>query len=338
MDSPARGGPTRIGRYDIEDVLGQGGMGRVYLARDSVLGRRVALKVLRDDLGLPPETKRALLSRMQNEARAAAAISHPGIVTLHDMGEDDALGLYLVFEYVEGPTLRERIARGPLPLEEVAEIAERLGDALSVAHAAGVIHRDVKPENVILAKTGPKIADFGIARAPDSTLTQSQNVFGTPAYSAPEALRVGDFSDASDQFSFAATLYEAITGERAFRGEDALAVATSVTKDPPPPLSASLGDPRVLGRVEAVLARGLAKEPDRRYPSSAELGSALARIIREPPPPSLSSQIARTPGPPSSMTRTSTPPPAPAENLRAYAEAPVRPSLVMRQQTHRVQN
>ena len=108
--------PTSIGRYAIEKVLGQGGMGRVYLARDSVLGRRVAIKVLRGDLGLPPETREALLSRMKNEARAAAAISHPNIVTLHDMGEDDALGLYLVFEYVEGPTLRERLQKGHLEL------------------------------------------------------------------------------------------------------------------------------------------------------------------------------------------------------------------------------
>src|SRR5262245_42760191 len=178
--------PKRIGRYDVERELGQGAMGRVLLARDSVLGRRVAVKILRDDLGLPPEQKAALFARMRNEARAAATVSDAGIVTLHDMGEDEALGLYLVFEFVEGPTLRERLSMGPLALEEVAKLARELGRALTHAHAEGVIHRDVKPENVLLASTGAKLADFGIARLPDSTLTKAGSVLGTIAYSAPE--------------------------------------------------------------------------------------------------------------------------------------------------------
>lgn len=115
--------PARIGRYDVERLLGEGGMGRVLLARDTVLGREVALKVLRDDLGLPPELKTQLLQRMRQEARAAAAISHPAMVTLHDMGEDEHVGLYLVFERIVGPTLRERIEQGPLPPAEVARMA-----------------------------------------------------------------------------------------------------------------------------------------------------------------------------------------------------------------------
>jgi serine/threonine-protein kinase len=230
--------PSRIGRYDVEHLLGQGGMGRVLLARDTVLGREVALKVLRDDLGLTPELKAQLVHRMRQEARAAAALSHPAMVTLHDMGEDEHVGLYLVFERIVGPTLRERLhEKGALPPAEVARLARALGSALTHAHAAGVVHRDVKPENVMLSPVGPKLTDFGIARLPDSTLTRASTVLGTPAYSAPEAIASGAFGAQSDQFSLAATLYEALTGKRAFPGDDALMVATRVAtgKQPAPP-------------------------------------------------------------------------------------------------------
>ena len=197
----------------------------MWLARDTVLGRRVAIKVLRDDLALPPSVREELITRMRHEAQAAAAVSHPNIVTLHDMGEDDAVGLFLVFEYVSGPradgpeSLRDRLRDGPLPLVDVAKLARELGSALTFAHAAGVIHRDIKPENILFSRTGAKIADFGIARIPDSTITRVNTVLGTPAYTSPEALSKGDFGAGSDQFAFAATLYEAATGMRAFGGD-----------------------------------------------------------------------------------------------------------------------
>lgn len=274
--------PSKIGRYEVVRLLGQGGMGRVVLAKDTVLGRRVAVKTLRDDLGLPPELKASLTERMRNEAKAAAALSHPNMVTLFDMGEDEALGLYLVFEYVEGPTLRERLTDGPLAPLEVAKLARELGAALTHAHEAAVIHRDVKPENVILAKTGAKLADFGIARVPDSTLTQGGVMMGTPAYSAPEALAKGDFSAASDQFSLAATLYEALGGRRAFAGEDALEIATKVATLDPEPLSEGepeLGRRLVMGRAFGVLSRALAKDKTRRYLTCQAFGDALAASI-----------------------------------------------------------
>jgi serine/threonine-protein kinase len=274
--------PERIGRYEILDLLGQGGMGRVLLARDSVLGREVAVKILRADLGLPPEVKRALFDRMRNEAKAAAALTHRNIVTLHDMGEDDEVGLYLVFEYVRGITLRDRLADGPMPPVEVARMAIELGSALSHAHLHGVIHRDVKPENVILSSNGTILTDFGIARIPDSTMTTAGTVFGTPAYSAPEALASATFTAASDQFALAVTLYEALSAKRAFPGEDALAVALRVQNEEPTPLADGTEDPRLkllFGRVDGVLRRALAKKPEDRYSSARAFGDAFAAAI-----------------------------------------------------------
>jgi eukaryotic-like serine/threonine-protein kinase len=285
--------PLSIGRYEVDRLLGQGGMGRVWLARDTVLGRLVAIKVLRDDLALPPSVRDELVVRMGHEARAAAAVSHPNIVTLYDMGEDKALGLFLVFEYVatkedvskgngdaDAPlSLRERLKRGALPFSEIAKLARELGSALSFAHEAGVIHRDVKPENILFSRTGFKIADFGIARIPDSTITRANTVLGTPAYTAPEALSKGDFGPASDQFSLAATLYEATTGARAFAGDDAIVTAGKVSSEPPPPLHESIGPDGIVRSLDAALQRGLAKSPEARFGSCAELGAEVGRII-----------------------------------------------------------
>jgi serine/threonine-protein kinase len=270
--------PKRIGRYDVIRLLGQGGMGRVLLAKDTVLGREVAIKIVRDDLGIPPEMKDALFQRMKQEARAAAAVSHPNFVTLHDMGEEPDVGLYLVFELVKGPTLRDRITQGPLELEEAYKIARDLGSALDRAHEAGVIHRDVKPENVLMSDTGVKLTDFGIARMPDSTLTRAGSVLGTAAYSAPEALALAEFSRFSDQFSLAATLYEAFGGARAFPGEDALSVASRIATEEPPLLKRG-PDGEDLPRVHAVLARGMAKDPKKRFASATDLARALYNAL-----------------------------------------------------------
>lgn len=254
-------------------------MGRVMLARDTVLGRKVAIKLLRDDLGLPPETRGELFLRMRHEARAAARVSHPNLVTLHDMGESTDEGVYLVFEYVPGRTLRDVVEQdGPLSPRDVARIARELGSALDAAHEAGVLHRDVKPENIMLAPYGAKIADFGIARIPDSTLTRAGGLVGTPAYCAPEALSMGNFSPASDQFSLAATLYEALYGERAFPGDDALSVAARIASETPKPLAIRRGlDPR----VDAALQKAMAKEPASRFPSCTALTDALVTALGE---------------------------------------------------------
>ena len=268
-----------IGRYQPVRLLGRGAMGRVLLAHDPVVGRDVAIKVLRDDLVIPPEQRDALIDRMRHEARASARVSHPNIVGLYDMGEDPELGLYLVFEYAEGLTLEQRIGQGPLGPEAGAKLARELGDALTTAHQAGVLHRDIKPQNIILTATGAKIADFGIARVPDSTLTRDGGLLGTPAYSAPECIAKGTFSPLSDQFSLAATLYEALSQKRAFPGEDAVSVATRITHEQPPGIAQLCGLDQ---HVDAILLRALAKPPAERFPSARELGENLAEALAVP--------------------------------------------------------
>ena len=278
MDSREPPMPPRIGRYRIERLLGRGAMGRVLLGRDQVLDREVAVKLLRDDLAIGPEQRAALIDRMRHEAKACARVTHPNIVALFDMGEDASVGLYLVFEYAEGITLKERVAQSPLPIALAAKMSREIGGALSTAHASGVLHRDVKPENIILTEHGSKVADFGIARVPDSTLTRDGGLLGTPAYSAPECIATGSFSAYSDQFSMAATMYEALSQRRAFPGEDAVAVATRIQSDEPPGIAEMCGlDPH----VDGVLARGLSKDPERRFPSCGEFGDALAEALQQ---------------------------------------------------------
>ncbi len=263
--------PTKIGRYEVDRLLGEGGIGRVYLAKDPVLGREVAIKVLRDR-----HSEHG--SRVRNEARAAATVRHPNLVTLHDMGESDDVGLFLVFEYVQGPTLRERIASGPIPPIEVARIAMELGAALSTAHEAGIVHRDVKPENVICSATGAVLTDFGLALSESPMPAR-----GTIAYAAPETLGADpQFSPRSDQFSLAATLYEALSGKRAFTGDDIGAVANAIQNDDPPPLATEETDYReklMLTRAEGCFRRAFQKEPTLRYPSCRAFGDALGSAI-----------------------------------------------------------
>lgn len=268
--------PAEVGRYVTVRALGQGAMGRVLLAHDPVLDRDVAIKMLRTDLDISPEVRAGLLTRMRHEAKAAARVCHPNIVTLHDMIDDPVLGLCLVFEFVSGETLKDRIDQGASPPLQMAKVAREIGSALSLAHDAGVLHRDVKPENIMLAPYGAKITDFGIARVPDSTLTKAGGLLGTPAYSAPETISGSNFSASSDQFSLAATLYEAISGKRAFPGDDAVMVAARIGTEEPKPIATACGlDPR----VDQVLGRALSKDPARRFTTCEAFGEALAAAL-----------------------------------------------------------
>lgn len=265
-----------IGRYEVLKELGKGSMGVVLLAQDPVLDRTVAIKYLRSDLRLDADTRALLMRRMSQEARAIARIVHPGIVALHDVGEDPRKGIYLVFEYAEGPTLQAVLQRGRLTREGTARLAREMGDALHAAHLVSVVHRDIKPGNVILTEKGSRVADFGVARLPDSTLTQAGAKVGTPAYSAPETIRDAEHSPKSDQFSMAACLYEGLSGKRAYPGAEAVKVAHSIENGSPLRIAKTLG---LNARVDEVLLRGMAKKPEDRYESCKELGLALSEAL-----------------------------------------------------------
>lgn len=269
--------PARtIGRYEVLDELGRGAMGTVLLCRDPVLGREVALKFLRSDLKLEGSERIQLMRRMRQEAQAVAKISHRGIVALYDIGEDAELGTFLVFERATGPTLEAVLRRGRLTKEGVARLSRELGAALDAAHDASVVHRDVKPSNIILTPSGAKVADFGVARLPESTLTRAGAKVGTPAYSAPEAITQGLHSKATDQFSLAACLYEALAGRRAYPGEEAIEVARRIEREAPLPIAAALG---LDSKVDAVLLKSMHHDPSARFSSCRELGSALSEAI-----------------------------------------------------------
>lgn len=251
-------------------------MGLVLLARDPVLERQVALKFVRPDLKLDQAERTLLMQRMRQEARAMARLNHPGIIGLHDIGEDEQHGLFLVFEHASGPTLEATLRRGRLTVEGVARLVQQLGEAVSVAHDRGIVHRDIKPANIILTEEGAKIADFGVARLPESTLTRAGAQVGTPAYSAPEFIRDKAHSPASDQFSLSASIYEALSGHRAFPGQDAVTVARRIERESPLPIARALGLP---DEVDAVLLRGMAHEPEARFPSCRAFALHLSEAL-----------------------------------------------------------
>ncbi len=278
--------PERIGRYRIERLLGSGSMGNVYLGHDADLDRPVAVKTLRD-LALDAEMREVFLSRFKNEARAAARLQHPNIVQIFDVGDDPEVGPYLVFEYVPGHTLKQELSKsGPLSRDRLLDLAQHVGDALATAHLAGVIHRDIKPENLLITSNGQvKLADFGIARVPNADLTKEGQFLGTPCYAAPETLRSGEYGEQSDLFSFGAVIYEAASGERAFPGNEAIAVAHQVmNRDPVPPSEANRGA-AIPAAVDAAILRSLQKQPSDRYASARTFVSALKAAYdgRRPP-------------------------------------------------------
>jgi serine/threonine protein kinase len=295
--------PARIGRYEVEFVLGEGSTGRVLVARDPVLGRQVVIKVVRDDLGLTPELEARLTDRIRQEARATAALSHPALVGLHDMGDDESVGLYVVFEFIKAPTLRERLSAGPLPPGEVAQVAKAVGAALAHGHAAGVVHRDVRPESILLAPGGVRLTEPGfasIARA-DPTLRQAMPALKDgflPMYAAPESLASDQHGPHADQFALAATLYEALTGKRAFGDGEATAVAARVMAGVAAAPSAALPRLRSFPNLDTIFRRAFARDPRKRFSSCDVLGNVLATEIDRVdasrlPPGSVSSIVPR---------------------------------------------
>src|ERR1051325_7902157 len=226
---------THLGPYEVLSPLGAGGMGEVYRARDSRLGREVAIKVL--PAAFSQDADR--LRRFEQEARAAGMLNHPNVLVIYDIGTHDGAP-YIVSELLEGGTLRERLNEGALPMRKAVDYALQVACGLAAAHEKGIIHRDLKPENLFLTKDGRvKILDFGLAKLTEKgvaeTLSQGDrgNVFGTPGYMSPEQLRGGIADHRSDLFNLAAVLYEMLTGQRPFVGKSSSEVAKAVLSDEP---------------------------------------------------------------------------------------------------------
>ncbi len=269
------GATQRLGRYEIEAELGRGTMGVVYRARDPDLGRHVALKTIHAALGQTAEERAAFEKRFLSEARAAAGLQHPGIVVVHDVGRDARSGvLYMALEHLAGRTLQAALAGGQaLPWPEAARVCARVAEALHHAHEHGIVHRDVKPANVMLLPSGdPKVMDFGIARLERSDLTQPGEAFGTPLYMSPEQAAGAALDARSDVFSLGAVLYEALTGRRAFDAPGLHAILARVAhSDPPPPSHVSA----LPAALDLVVARALSKDASQRYPSARALAEDL---------------------------------------------------------------
>jgi serine/threonine protein kinase len=289
------------GRYALSELLGSGGMAEVYLAHDRILGRDLALKVLRE--GYAEDA--GFVARFRREAVSAASLNHPYVVQVYDQGRAENGRLYIAMEYVPGGNLKDLILkRMPLYPAEAARLASQVAEALGAAHERGIVHRDIKPQNVLLGEAGEaKVTDFGIALAASSTSTTSgtNRVFGTASYMSPEQAMGERVGPASDLYSLGVVLYEMLTGTVPFEAEGALATALKhVTDQPIPPRER---DPSVPEAMDALVMKLLAKDPEARCGSAFELAGDLRKARVELPPSSLAG-AARSPGNPREQAST----------------------------------
>jgi eukaryotic-like serine/threonine-protein kinase len=309
-------------RYQLDRRIAVGGMGEVWEASDSRLGRSVAVKILRPELSGDPE----FLHRFRIEARTVASLDHHGIAAVHDYGESEGPGgratAYLVMELVRGEPLSTHIARGPIDPDETLRLLEEAAWALQAAHERGFVHRDVKPGNILVRTDGTvKLTDFGIAKAADAVpVTRSGMVMGTAHYIAPEQASGAEAGPAGDVYSLGIVGYECLVGHRPFRAESAVAVAMMQVRDEPPPLPDT-----VPAAARELVEATLVKDPTRRYATGGEFAEAVAAVRRGEPvpvPASISgSTPVLTPPRPARRSGSGTGPPAPTTPAPSEAEA-----------------
>jgi len=271
-----------IGRYIVERELGRGAMGVVCLATDPHLGRKVAVKTYALPDGVSPELAAQFHERFLREARAAASLSHPGLVTVFDAGEDPASGRpFIAMEFVDGHSLKERLEQtGRLDAAWALSMGATLAEALGVAHRAGIVHRDIKPANILIREEdgAPKLADFGVAHLKSSELTQTGTAPGSPGYMSPEQITSGAVDGRSDLFSLAVVLYEALTGRRPFRGDDLVALTYAIAHETQVPLSRHLKD--CSPALDRFFDRALSKDPAKRFGDAKEFRIALVEAAQ----------------------------------------------------------
>jgi tetratricopeptide (TPR) repeat protein/TolB-like protein len=295
--APGEGGSGRVGRYELRRLLGEGGMGRVHLAWDTLLRREVAIKVFSGGAGLEGGRK----ARLLGEARAASSIDHPHVCPVHDLGEDESGRPYIVMAYCEGETLRDRLRRGPLGADEAVAIARQMARGLGAAHARGVVHRDVKPGNIMLTTAGVKLLDFGIADLGGERVTREGALVGTLSYMSPERAAGARGDERSDVWSLGVVLFEMVTGTRPFDGaHDAETLHRILESDPPSPTALV---PELPDGLAAAILTMLRRDPGARYGSMAEVVAALegpggtttpdrgARLARRPVAAALGSVV-----------------------------------------------
>src|SRR6186997_1098278 len=264
------------GRYRIIRKLGSGGMANVYLAEDEDLGRRVAIKILNDRYA----NDDLFIERFRREAKSAAALSHPNIVSVYDRGEAEGT-YYIAMEVIEGRSLKELImTRGPLPIPQALAYTHEILEALRFAHRHGIIHRDIKPHNILIGER-LKVTDFGIARAGASQMTEAGSIMGTAQYLSPEQARGAPVDESSDLYSTGIVLYELLTGTVPFTGETPVEIAMKHLSQTPEAPSARRQD--IPHDLDLVVLRALAKEPAERYRTAAELDRDLELVARGDP-------------------------------------------------------
>ena len=312
--------PKKLGRFEILREIGRGAMGQVFLAHDPTIERQVAIKTIALAPGTSEQEARETSRRFLREAQAAGRLLHPNIVTIFDVGEENGLS-FIAMEFIDGETLDRRARPGALlPPGEVLGLVVQAAAALDHAHAAGVIHRDIKPANLMRLADGTlKITDFGLAKEPSANLTQTGVLLGTPSYMSPEQIQGRTLDGRSDLFSLGVVLYELLTGVRPFEADSISTIIYRVLYEDPRPPAAH--NPALPPEINLVLAKALAKAPDRRYDSGAALVVDLRKAFSMLPPETLSRPFAR---PATASSPATVPTPASAVRRAATATSPAR--------------